>query len=646
MTSKHLLLIFLGCSLSTPLLGQEAVLMDLVSSSFKQAVQMNNLPYFKDLFMAASLSPQDASLLLVDAAKLGHAEIAVELINHNADINHNKGEPLKMAAAGGKMGMVQALLKHGADSELCDIHFLKSIDPAIAELISNAQKLKNKECSPIESAVKSQLNQHNNSYTETLCALACSKEYREVLPRLLAGAAKSDKLSHALIWKTYDSALKAENLDFLRALLDYGILPTVQEPIGDYYSTLMRAIEDGQTAVVKLFLTHPRIKDVRAQLLRQKNRLGETPLIVACSKRHFELEEEIHHHGQDEARARKLFESYAEIIGLLLENGADINDTDTNGWTAFTHAVCTLYMPIIDLLFEHPRCKSAPAQQSVALQAAQTMSPLFREVTQLPDTSDSLILNYQNDHGRTPIMLVAREGNIDAFRILLEREALLARKPRDRRYSWAFEPIQDKDGFTAYLHAAACGHENIMRAIYDVREERHISPNSEKNNKAQTAFHLAALYGHEEAVQTSLDNKTGHLSTNTYDYAHWEDDTDNDRLNPLQLAARAGHTGVINVLLRLVNQHGGRYQLKYTVNYSHYINHNTRGYTALHYAAEGGHLGAVKALCSYDANKDAICQGGFTACQLAEKAGKKDVAIYLAPVKKLSERLTGSAPQP
>jgi hypothetical protein len=94
--------------------------------------------------------------------------------------------------------------------------------------------------------------------------------------------------------------------------------------------------------------------------------------------------------------------------------------------------------------------------------------------------------NRPDEHGRTPLMKAAEEGNTKGIRSLLQQGADLS--------------LQDKDGNTALFHAAKNGHDEAVRIL--AQHDRNLV--SLRNNAGETAATVAATNGKASALITLI----------------------------------------------------------------------------------------------------------------------------------------------
>ena len=655
-------LLVLGLAPIATKASEAGKLITVAENAYNRAVAQDSKDYFFELLRLGT--PLNPTQLLVTAAAQNRLEIVRALLHRGADANSERARPLACAVLSGHLDVVAMLLAFGANPALLEKETLARLSPALLAGFSEQrrtlpnppanmwqvqadiwQRPENERRNYVP-AVGQELNlllqMHNNSYAEAFDCLAREPRLAYLIPGLLDSAKKAHVLTHTLIAHIFRTACTNGNDELINGnyaaveeLLTCGLKPDVQVISDEMNFPLIYAVDAGNEKIVQLILTHPQTREMRTKLLRQKNSKGETALIRACSKRHGTLVDDIAYKSENAALATQKLERYVRIACILLDHGANIKDTDCDGCNAFVHAAFLDYKPLIDALRNHTRCK------------------------------DLDLANDANAEGRTPLLLAAIEGNTYAFRNLLEAGARIKKRSDEQRRqrevgSWAdvyvYGDVEDVDGNSAYLLAAKHGHAKIMRIIYNHLQQDHDEIRKtvgHKNLAQQCALHLGCINGHLDAVETYFEHH------DIYGYYQQIYNLDEAGFSPLLLAAYNGHTSVIQAILGRINQKE-QYALDSTVNFP-FNARNIRYYngrrvnsdyevqyysqmekqkpehqknTALHYAAAGGHITTAMALCSYGAKKDLVNAAGLTPYDVAVKAGKMDVARYLAPAKK------------
>lgn len=478
-----------------------------------------------------------------------------------------------------------------------------------------------------------------------------------LIPQLFARAELLGQPKSTLGMPMFLTACKQGNVACIEELLDCGVPADIQEPAEERYTALMHAIENGHTAVVRTIMTHPRTASMRVHLLSQKNSTGETPLMVACSKRHIEHELNIIHHRNNEAQSQQLLTAYRECADLLLNEGASIDEVDNDGHNAFMHAVFSLHLPMVELLRDHPCHKG-------------------RDLVNEPCVG-----------GYRPIMLAIIAKDMDAFSLLfddLQAEVIVSQNKTKRVlyavYSYSHhlpsgQTVRDSRGYNLYMLAALhnnvaamnkliragiaqieSDNQHLNEANYDDSYKMHRMKDEfvtglQNRHGNQTALHLICEHGHTQAANAFID----HCMIDKKD-THFDSDQvraiNIQGFTPLSLAAYNGHADVIEALLGRIfmnNSYYAKSDIKNVVNYpysaysynhswrkSHYGNVSQQkpqhqDNMALHYAAERGHTDVARILLQYGAKKKLTNAMGKTASDVAHDAGHEALAQMLKP---------------
>lgn len=166
---------------------------------------------------------------------------------------------------------------------------------------------------------------------------------------------------------------------------------------------------------------------------------------------------------------------------------------------------------------------------------------------------------------------------------------------------------KDFDGWTALHRAAVYGHDYCLSELLTAGASL-----PQRGPHGYTAMHFAAEFGHLHIVNLLLTAQ-----------ASAADLSDGEGWTPLQRAALDGHHTVVAALLNAnVDSRTGRtlYPL---------MARDKLGDTALHDACRNGHVRVVKELVAAKADLDAPNHAGETPLDVANKAGRKEVAEYL-----------------
>ncbi|XP_072849430.2 uncharacterized protein LOC110078101 [Pogona vitticeps] len=310
---------------------------------------------------------------------------------------------------------------------------------------------------------------------------------------------------------------------------------------------------------------------------------------------------------------------HEDSVRLLLENGASVNQRDTNGRTLLASAAHSGNHEVVALLLAR------------------------RAKTELPDR-----------HGQTPLTLAARQGHTKVLLCLLAHGANVDRPDREgwtglRAAAWGghSEAVgvllraganvdgADAEGRTALRAAAWGGHEDIVATLLE-----HGADVNRADTEGRTALIAAAYMGHREIValllahgahvdHTDVDGRTA-LSVAALcvpasrgyakvvelllDYGASPGHADRDGMTPLLVAAYEGHVDVVELLLDAgadVDEADGT------------------GCTSLLAAASMGHRAVVDTLLLWGASIDVLDSEGRTALGVAAGQGSEAVVRAL-----------------
>jgi ankyrin repeat protein len=201
----------------------------------------------------------------------------------------------------------------------------------------------------------------------------------------------------------------------------------------------------------------------------------------------------------------------------------------------------------------------------------------------------------------------------DALRVrdLLEREPALARASLPGGTTPALLAIYHRSAEVLEALLTAGTELNVFEAaaggyVERVSEELRLQPElvDDRSPDGWTPLHLAAHFGHTEAIQALLDAGADVHAWSTNDLAN----------QPLHAAVAGGNAGAVSLLLSRgadvnATQHGG--------------------WTPLQAAAQSGHLEILRLLLEHGADASATNGEGSTALALAERHGRAAAAALL-----------------
>ncbi|XP_067849578.1 ankyrin repeat domain-containing protein 50 [Heptranchias perlo] len=308
-----------------------------------------------------------------------------------------------------------------------------------------------------------------------------------------------------------------------------------------------------------------------------------------------------------------------DSIRTLLDNGASVNQSDSNGRTLLGSAAYSGNLDVVNLLI-----------------------------------SRDADLEIEDNHGQTALTLAARQGHTKVVNCLIGHGANINHTDQDgwtalRSAAWgghtevvsallyagAKVDCADADSRTALRAAAWGGHEDIVLNLL-----QHGAEVNKADNEGRTALIAAAYMGHREIVEHLVDHgaeinhedvdgrtalsvaalcvpaSKGHASVVSLmiDRGAEVDHCDKDGMTPLLVAAYEGHVDVVDLLLE------GGADVDHTDN---------NGRTPLLAAASMGHASVVNTLLFWGAAVDTIDSEGRTVLSIASAQGNVEVVRTL-----------------
>lgn len=275
-----------------------------------------------------------------------------------------------------------------------------------------------------------------------------------------------------------------------------------------------------------------------------------------------------------------------EMCDLLMRRGeVDINHRDTNDLTALHHACRGGYLQVAHTLINNG-CQfgeTAAGESEVMLAVEAGSGQLLRLLLEY-----GVELNHINRKRMSALHYAAKLNNIECARLLCNKGASL--------------DLQDRKGLTPLMIAAKHGHDHIVGLFIDNGALINIQDNTQL-----TALHLSAIHGHMDCVTTLLKSR-----------ARLDLQGQNGNL-PVMLAAHNGHLDILRILVTASKEH------KYwNVNIG-----NLDQMTALHMAADKGHLDCVQFLLQEGSDPGRPNRNGDTPLMLAAKRGHYSIVKLL-----------------
>ncbi|XP_043929146.1 ankyrin repeat domain-containing protein 50-like [Protopterus annectens] len=308
-----------------------------------------------------------------------------------------------------------------------------------------------------------------------------------------------------------------------------------------------------------------------------------------------------------------------DSIRMLLENGASVNQKDSNGRTLLASAAHSGNLEVVNLLITRGadvEIQDNNGQTPLTLAARQGHTKVLHCLI-----SHGASVNHADQEGWTALRSAAWGGHTEAVTLLLRSGADVDSTDSDNRTAlraaaWGgHEDILltllkhgaevnkvDTEGRTALIAAAYMGHREIVELLLDHRAEI-----NHKDVDGRTALSVAALcvpasQGYADVVSLLLERgaEVGHR--------------DQDGMSPLLVAAYEGHADVVDLLLE-----GG----------ADVDDADNTGRTPLLAAASMGHAAVVNMLLFWGAAVDSIDSEGKTVLSIAAAQGSVDVVQTL-----------------
>jgi serine/threonine-protein phosphatase 6 regulatory ankyrin repeat subunit B len=415
-------------------------------------------------------------------------------------------------------------------------------------------------------------------------------------------------------------AASAGHLDIVKLLIKEGVDVNAQDKDG--ISALMEASIMGHTKIVQFLLENGAEVDATAgsevSALWLAASEGKTDVMKILLQKHADAS-----NSRSDGITALMTASvggHVDAVKFLLENGADATATDKDGLTALLNAAEKGSVEVLKLLATHvndPKyldIMSNTGFNALIIAAAHGHADA---IEYLIEAGADVAAVHEN--GVTPLMYAAASDHVKAMQVLIEK----GNADLNFRHS---------NGGTALLEAATGGAVDAMRyliekgAAYDFLDDDGVSP-----------LMAVASQGSLEGQKVVMDALTKKLSSE-------EIKTHIDVLSysggsAIMFAASGGHTECVQHLMELgadINAIA-KAEPDYLVKLKKMIEEGTAqedephvdGVTALHVAAQGGHLATVEALVEAGANIGIQDEENRTSLLMAIKGNHGEVASAL-----------------
>ena len=344
----------------------------------------------------------DLGWALVLAILNKHNDIVELLLEYGAQVDDKNWSlfldkpPLVVAVEKGNVNIVKLLLQHGAK---------QGLDWAIREAIFN----KNDEVFHLLSGHGAQVDTMDWSYPALVEAVENGDI--DIVKLLLEHGAKQG------IGQAITNAIILKNVEIIKVLSEYGAqldeVDTLNQP-------LLVAVEKGDADVVKMLLEHCTKQGIDRAItsaIFSKN----TEIITILSE-HGAQVDDIKYQSDDPPLVVAVEKGDADVIKLLLKHGANIDQKNSRGWTALMKAsqkgdskleiieLLLKYVAQVDLQNDH-----VESALMVAAQNGQT-----KLATKLVQEYGALSVGLTS---RTALMKASESGSIDIVKLLLDHSA-------------------------------------------------------------------------------------------------------------------------------------------------------------------------------------------------------------------------------
>ncbi|XP_067675003.1 uncharacterized protein [Haliotis asinina] len=285
----------------------------------------------------------------------------------------------------------------------------------------------------------------------------------------------------------------------------------------DDHNPLHHAIEKEKVDMLRLLLECEEAKE----FLNKPDKDSQSPLHLACLKKS------------------------PEMVELLLEKNADVNVTDSCGWTPLHYISWVGNRKIIDILIKFKADVNAQCKES----SLKPKSPLKLKSGKKPNETE----------GMTALHLACHQGHVGVVKKLMDVDNIDIN-------------ISDVFGKSALYIASKRGRSQVVKILLEKRADTSLA-----TTDCRTAVYAASKKGHAPVIELLCKSGAG-VNTGTKGQR---------KRNPLSAASRKGYVAAVDCLLR----YGADVNLK-----------DSEGNTSLHIASAAGQTDVVKCLLKWGAD--------------------------------------------
>jgi len=355
---------------------------------------------------------RDTALMM--ASENGHIEIVEMLLKKGADLDakNNDGETaLKTASEKGHEEVVEMLLDNGAD--------VKTLEEVHKGVLSNAQ---------IRINFLNEKIENNENLKESK-----QNDLQECEEKILK---KQEDEKEIFLKKQED-----EKENFLKKCFEHINRRYITTPTVDVLKN------PDLTREIKKYLRQ-KCGGKKGRKTRKNNKRPRIHLRKTRSKRQ---------KGGMTALMDVSRTGHAEIVKMLLENGADVNEKDNEGWTALIWASANGHTKTVSILLEKGANVNAKSYIDISALHQASLNGHTEIVEILLDKEAEV--NASDNEGWTALIQASLNGHTEIVEILLDKGAEMN--------------AEDNEGWTALMWASERGHTEIINLIRErEREER------------------------------------------------------------------------------------------------------------------------------------------------------------------------------
>ncbi|KAK6542442.1 hypothetical protein TWF694_006395 [Orbilia ellipsospora] len=513
--------------------------------------------------------------------------------------DHQARAPLHCAAAAGNEEAARLLIEYGCNIDAADKYGATALHTVIRQCDGNTYKYNRSKYDKYEKVLKLLLKHKANINATTTKGITVLHEMAKHRMNDQVELAKflldqgADVNARTTVGETaLHIASRLNETSVVRLLLEGGADVNIADESGKralYYAKRNASKELEQWLVDK---GAKESRDADLQQAADKRFEARIREILVRSESINEVYDEKGHTLLQQAAEQ----GYEASTKLLLENGALVNNSTTDGNTALDTAVYWQQEAIISLLFKHgafPMPKSL--DHAVRSGDESIVQKLLQRATEVGKWGHS---PYSRIYDRNDVLFTAIDrGHCGIVKILLEN---------------GFDPRSTQYGTEPIYKAADKGYEAIVRSLLE--HGAYVDVQSEVSYR-MAPLHIAAKNGHEGVARTLLEYNASINLTEMF------------RRKPLALAADEGHEALVRLLLQydhkladiadylfLAAYRGDKGSVKALLECiagkGSDASLSIHGTTALHVAAARGHHDMLPLLLEHGAKIDALTQLG------------------------------------